>query len=89
MEKVVCYLRTSSASNLDGDSETRQKEAIVAYAEKNSLEIVDGAYDQAVSGTDHIEDREGFTTLRDYCIENEIKIILCENASRFARDIIV
>ena len=89
MEKVVCYLRTSSASNLDGDSETRQKEAIVAYAEKNSLEIVNGAYDQAVSGTDHIEDREGFTTLRDYCIENEIKIILCENASRFARDIIV
>ena len=54
--KAVMYLRTSSATNLDGDSENRQKEAIHAYAENNSLEIVSGAYDQAVRGSDMVMD---------------------------------
>jgi len=89
VEKVVCYLRTSSASNLDGDSETRQKEAIASYAEKNSLEIVDGAYDQAVSGTDPVMFRKGIKKIIELCAEEGIHIILCENASRFARDLIV
>ena len=83
------YLRTSSASNLDGDSEERQKQAIHAYAENNSLEIVSGAYDQAVKGTDLVMDRSGFSKLIDYCIQHEVNIILCENASRFARDVVV
>lgn len=87
--KAVYYLRTSSASNLDGDSETRQKEAIFAYAEKNSLEIVRGAYDQAIAGTDHVMSRNGIKELTKYCEEHEVNIILCENASRFARDLII
>ena len=87
--KAVYYLRTSSASNLDGDSETRQKEAIFAYAEKNSLEVVRGAYDQAIAGTDHVMSRNGIKELTKYCKENEVSIILCENASRFARDLII
>jgi len=87
--KAVYYLRTSSASNLEGDSETRQKEAIFAYAEKNSLEIVQGAYDQAIAGTDHVMSRNGIKELTKYCEEHGVNIILCENASRFARDLII
>ena len=87
--KAVYYIRTSSATNLDGDSETRQKIAIYAYAEKNGYEIVQGAYDEAVKGTDHIPEREGFSKLIDYCLNNDVKFILCENASRFARSVIV
>ena len=87
--KAVYYLLTSSASNLDGDSETRQKEAIFAYAEKNSLEIVRGAYDQAVSGIDPVMHRKGMKQLVEFCEANEVNIILCENSSRFARDLIV
>ena len=87
--KAVYYLRTSSASNLDGDSETRQKEAIFAYAEKNSLEIVRGAYDQAVSGIDPVMHRKGMKQLVEFCEANEVNIILCENSSRFARDLMV
>jgi len=87
--KAVYYLRTSSASNLEGDSETRQKEAIFAYAEKNSLEIVQGAYDQAIAGTDHVMSRNGIKELTKYCEEHGVSIILCENASRFARDLII
>ena len=87
--KAVYYIRTSSATNLEGDSEDRQKEAINAYAGKNAYELVQGAYDQAVKGTDYIADREGFSKLLEYCLEYDVKVILCENASRFARDVIV
>ena len=57
--KAVYYIRTSSATNLDGDSEERQKVAIYAYAEKNGYEIVQGAYDQSVKGSDFTGEREG------------------------------
>ena len=89
MMKAVYYLRTSSASNLDGDSETRQKEAIFAYAEKNSLELMAVASDQAVSGTEPVMFRKGIQKLVEFCEANKVSIILCENASRFARDLIV
>jgi len=87
--KAVYYIRTSSATNLDGDSEERQKVAIYAYAEKNGYEIVQGAYDQAVKGSDYTGDRQGYKSLLEYCLENDVQVILCENASRFARDVIV
>ena len=90
MKKLaVMYLRTSSATNLEGDSEERQKEAIRTFADQQGYEIVSGAYDQAVKGSDSIHEREGFAQLIQYCIDNEVKTILCENASRFARDVIV
>ena len=89
MKKAVMYLRTSSATNLDGDSEERQKEAIAKYAESQGMEIVSGAYDQAVKGSDSIHEREGFAQLIQYCLDNDVDTILCENASRFARDVIV
>jgi len=87
--KAVYYIRTSSATNLDGDSEERQKVAIYAYAEKNGYEIVQGAYDQAVKGSDFTGEREGYKSLLEYCLANDVQVILCENASRFARDVIV
>ena len=87
--KAVYYIRTSSATNLDGDSEERQKVAIYDYAEKNGYEIVQGAYDQAVKGSDFTGEREGYKSLLEYCLANDVQVILCENASRFARDVIV
>ena len=87
--KAVYYIRTSSATNLEGDSEERQKVAIYAYAEKNGYEIVQGAYDQAVKGSDYTGDRQGYKSLLEYCLDNDVQVILCENASRFARDVIV
>ena len=89
MRNVAMYLRTSSATNLDGDSEERQKESIKKYADSQGMEIVQGAYDQAVKGSDSIHEREGFSALIQYCLDNDVSTILCENASRFARDVIV
>ena len=88
---AVAYFRTSSATNVgqDKDSLKRQREAVIAYAKFHKLKIVDEFYDPAVSGADHIEDRPGFSRLLDYLLGNGAKIILVENASRFARDIMV
>ena len=88
---AVSYFRTSSATNVgqDKDSLKRQREAVIAYAKFHKLKIVDEFYDPAVSGADHIEDRPGFSRLLDYLLGNGAKMILVENASRFARDIMV
>jgi len=89
MVKAVIYIRTSSATNLDGDSEDRQRDAVARYADSQGYEIVSGAYDQSVKGSDSIHEREGFSKLIQYCLDNEVSVILCENASRFARDLVI
>ena len=86
---VGMYLRTSSATNIDGDSQDRQVTAIESYAKANGMEIAVKVSDLAVKGSDSIHDRKGFAKLIDYCVNNKVNIILCENASRFARDVIV
>jgi len=89
MKKAVIYIRTSSATNLEGDSEDRQRDAVAKYADSQGYEIVSGAYDTAVKGSDSIHEREGFSKLIQYCVDNEVSVILTENASRFARDLVI
>ena len=91
MEKAVAYLRTSSASNVgsDKDSAVRQRHAIAEYAKRNRVEVAQEFYDAAVSGADRIDQRVGFTSMLAWATENQVKTILVENASRFARDLIV
>ncbi|MDG4890915.1 recombinase family protein [Mesorhizobium sp. WSM4887] len=89
MSTAVAYLRTSSRTNLDGDSAPRQRQAIDEYAKRSGLEIVREFYDAAVAGTDPIDTRPGFQALLEYLAGNGAKVILIENASRFARDLAV
>ena len=88
---AVAYYRTSSATNVgaDKDSLKRQQEAVANYAKANKIEIVREFYDAAVSGADPIDVREGFSDLLAYMSGNGARMILCENASRFARDLTV
>jgi DNA invertase Pin-like site-specific DNA recombinase len=87
--QAVAYLRTSSAANVGGDSEPRQREAIRAYANRAGLQVVQEYRDPAVSGADRLDERKGFTALLAGCAESGVRTILVENASRFARDLIV
>jgi DNA invertase Pin-like site-specific DNA recombinase len=93
MTKAVAYMRTSSATNVgaDKDSEKRQRAAIEAYAVAAGYEIAeaDWFYDAAVSGADAIEARPGFSSLLDRIESNGVKIVVVEDASRFARQLIV
>jgi DNA invertase Pin-like site-specific DNA recombinase len=85
----VAYLRTSSAANVGGDSSERQRDAIRQYARRAGLEVAAEFYDAAVSGADPLDQREGFTSLLAWCAETGVRTIIVENASRFARDLIV
>src|SRR5262245_66616161 len=89
-EKVVAYMRTSSATNVgaDKDSETRQRVAIEAFAKRRGVAIVDWFFDPAVSGADPIETRPGFSALLDRLETNGVHTVLVEDASRFARDLV-
>ena len=89
--KAVAYLRTSSAANVgqDKDSEKRQRHAIAAYAKAAKFEIAtdDRYYDPAVSGADPIETRPGFNKLLDRIEGNGVRVVIIEDASRVARDL--
>jgi DNA invertase Pin-like site-specific DNA recombinase len=91
MKTACAYYRTSSATNVgnDKDSLKRQQDAVRAYAASEGVEVVREYYDAAVSGTDPVESREGFSEMLAYMLGNGARTVLVENASRFARDHIV
>ena len=82
---AVAYLRTSSATNAEGDSQVRQRAAIAAFSKTAGFELVDEFADVAVSGADPIESREGFAHLLDRIEGNGVRIVIIEDASRLAR----
>jgi hypothetical protein len=88
--KAVAYMRTSSATNVgaDKDSEKRQRAAIEGYAKRAGMSVVDWFYDPAVSGADPIETRPGFAALLDRIEGNGVRVVLIEDATRFARDLV-
>ena len=67
---ALAYLRTSSAQNVGGDSDTRQRQAIERFAQAHGYELVGEFYDAAVSGADPIESRPGFAAMLER-IEDE------------------
>jgi len=87
--EAVAYYRTSSAANVGGDSDHRQREAIERYAKSAGFQIVAEYYDAAVSGADRITERPGFAQMLARIEGNSVRTIIVENASRFARDLIV
>ena len=86
----MAYLRTSSLTNVDGDSAERQRLATQAFAKRGGLTIEREFYDAAVSGADPVDRRPGFVALlKKRCREHSIDMVLVENTSRFARDLAV
>src|SRR5271155_1144305 len=87
--QAVGYLRTSSATNVgqDKDSERRQRLAIGRYAKQAGFEVIEWFNDPAVSGADPIESRPGFAALLNRIDGNGVRVVLVEDASRFARDL--
>jgi DNA invertase Pin-like site-specific DNA recombinase len=88
---AVAYFRTSSATNVgaDKDSLTRQQAAVRTCAVARGIELVHEYYDAAVSGADPVDSRPGFSEMIAYMLGNGARTIIVENASRFARDLIV
>jgi DNA invertase Pin-like site-specific DNA recombinase len=83
------YVRTSSAANVghDKDSEPRQRRAIERFAKSAGYQVIEWFNDPAVSGADPIESRPGFAALLNRIEGNGVRVVLVEDASRFARDL--
>jgi DNA invertase Pin-like site-specific DNA recombinase len=87
--KAVSYLRCSGLGQVDGDTWERQTAAIAKYAKQHGLEVVDEFRDAGVSGTKDLDNRPGLAALLDRVESNGAKIVLVENATRLARDLMV
>ena len=87
---VVAYYRTSSAANVGGDKDSakRQRLAIERYAKAAGLEVVAGFADEAVSGADPVETRPGFAAMLARIEDDGVRVVLVEDASRFARSVL-
>lgn len=88
-KQAVAYFRTSSVTNIAGDSEERQRVAVHAFAAREGYAIVAEHYDAAVSGADSIHERPGFRRVMLDIAKSGARTILVETANRFARDLIV
>jgi DNA invertase Pin-like site-specific DNA recombinase len=86
--KALAYLRTSAAQNVGGDSDQRQREAIARFARVHGYELAGEFYDMAVSGADPIETRPGFAAMLERIEADGVRVVLVEDASRFARSVI-
>ena len=88
--EAVAYIRTSSAANVgpDKDSDKRQRAAIEGFAKRSGFVLVSEFSDPGVSGADPIEVRPGFAALLDRIEGNGARIVLVEDASRFARELV-
>lgn len=89
MTQCVSYLRCSGESQVIGDTWNRQQEKIQSYASQNSITIVSEFRDEGVTGKMELEGRAGLSECLQYVREKEITLVLVEDSTRLARDMIV
>ena len=87
--KAFAYLRTSGRGQVGNDGFPRQRDAINRYAKANRIEIVQEFADEAVSGTLDAMDRPGLTDLFVALKANGVRMVIAENATRVARDLMI
>lgn len=91
-EKIsaVAYLRVSSKGQTSGDGFPRQRDSIAKYAKTHKLVVVDEYRDEGITGTTaELTDRDGLAVMLDRIDSNGVRVVLVENASRLARDLMV
>jgi DNA invertase Pin-like site-specific DNA recombinase len=85
---AFAYLRLSGLGQLKGDGFTRQLDTIKKYAKANRIEI-SAEFRDKVSGTKDTLNRDGLTELFAAIRANGVRLVLCENPDRLARDLMV
>ena len=85
----VSYLRCSGENQIQGDTWDRQQSVILKYATPNSFEVVKEFRDEGVTGKMELEGRSGLSACIEYVRTEGIKVVLIEDSTRLARDMIV
>ena len=84
----VCYYRTSTVTNRNGDSLKRQKSNVHRWCRNNGYRVR-GEWWDIESGTVDVLERPEFGELLSFCEKEGIDTVVFENSSRFSRDLIV
>jgi len=82
--KAAIYARVSSVG--DRQDTTRQIRDLENYAHDNSIDIVK-SFEEHISGAKKTKDRPVLTECLDYCINNNIDILLISELSRLGRNV--
>ena len=85
---AASYFRISGKSQGDGDGFPRQSETIKRFAKSHGLNLAN-SYQDVISGTKEMNDRNGLAELLDRVESDGIKTVLVERADRIARDLVV
>jgi DNA invertase Pin-like site-specific DNA recombinase len=84
MKSVCGYYRTSSKTNVKGDSRTRQSVSVKNYSKTKGWDVKGEFYD-VISGTTNVMDRTEFVKMLSFCEENSIDHILFDGVDRLSR----
>lgn len=87
--RAVSYVRVSGLGQVNGDGLDRQRRTIAEFARRNRLDVVAEFADPGVSGTRELQYREGLSALLERVRAGDAGVVLLENASRLARDLLV
>jgi site-specific DNA recombinase len=87
--KAYSYLRVSGRGQIDGDGFPRQRDSVNRYAKRHQIEIVREFRDEGVSGTKDAFDRDGLTELLLALKSKGVRLVIAENATRIARDLMI
>jgi DNA invertase Pin-like site-specific DNA recombinase len=82
--KAAFYARVSSVG--DRQDTTRQIRDLEKYASENSIDIVK-SFEEHISGAKKTKDRPVLTECLDYCINNNVDILLISELSRLGRNV--
>lgn len=86
---AVAYLRVSGRGQVDGDGFPRQRTSIDQFAHSQGIEVVAEYCDEGVSGSRELDDRRGLQEVIARVRSNGVRMVLVENATRLARDLMV
>jgi DNA invertase Pin-like site-specific DNA recombinase len=89
MTEAVIYLRVSGESQIQGDGLPRQRLACLKYAAANEIEVASEFADEGVTGKMELESRAGLSACIEYVRTHNVKLVLVEDSTRLARDLIV
>lgn len=84
MTKAVIYARVSSLS--DRQTTDRQVNDLQVYAIANDMEVVN-TFQEHISGAKRNEERAVLCECLDYCINNDVNILLISELSRLGRNV--
>ncbi|CAM5998706.1 unnamed protein product [Sphagnum balticum] len=86
---AAMYMRCSGESQILGDTWDRQRETIKKYADSNGIYIASEFLDEGVTGKMELEGRGGLSACIEYVRTEGVKVVLIEDSTRLARDMIV